>query len=136
MTPGKTIALAIRTLVGKVMSLPFNPLFRFAIAFLPRSSCLLISWLQSGFSVVETEVDIFLGFPCFLYNPANVGNLISCSFAFSETSLDAWKFLVHVMLKPSMQDFVNDLTSMGDKSNCLVVWTSWVLYFLGIGITE
>ena len=91
------------------------------IAFLPKSKRLFILWLQSGFSVVETEVDIFLGFPCFLYNPANVGNLISCSFAFSETSLDAWKFLVHVMLKPSMQDFVNDLTSMGDKSNCLVV---------------
>ena len=75
-----------------------------------------------GFSVVvDTKVDFFWEFHCFLYNPANVGNLISCSFAFSETSLDAWKFLVHVMLKPSMQDFVNDLTSMGDKSNCLVV---------------
>ena len=112
MTPGKTIALAIRTLVGKVMSLPFNPLFRFAIAFLPRSSCLLISWLQSGFSVVETEVDIFLGFPCFLYNPANVGNLISCSFAFSETSLDAWKFLVHVMLKPGLENCEHYFTSV------------------------
>ena len=74
-----------------------------------------------GFIVVETEFDIFLGFPCFLYNPANVGNLISCSFAFSETSLDAWKFLVHVILKPSMQDFVHDLTTVGDKFNCLVV---------------
>ena len=85
-----------------------------------------------GFIVVETEFDIFLGFPCFLYNPANVGNLISCSFAFSETSLDAWKFLVHVMLKPSMQDFVHDLTTVGDK---FIVWwfelpeyyTSWEL---------
>ena len=74
-----------------------------------------------GFIVVETEFDIFLRFPCFLYNPANVGNLISCSFAFSETSLDAWKFLVHVILKPSMQDFVHDLTTVGDKFNCLVV---------------
>ena len=74
-----------------------------------------------GFIVVETEFDIFLGFPCFLYNPANVGNLISFSFAFSETSLDAWKFLVHVILKPSMQDFVHDLTTVGDKFNCLVV---------------
>ena len=74
-----------------------------------------------GFIVVETEFDIFLGFPCFLYNPANVGNLISCSFALSETSFDAWKFLVHVILKPSMQDFVHDLTTVGDKFNCLVV---------------
>ena len=121
MTPGKTIALAIRTLVGKVMSLPFNPLFRFAIAFLPRSSCLLISWLQSGFSVVETEVDIFLGFPCFLYNPANVGNLISSFSSFSKPSLDIWNFLVYIMLKPSMKDFKHGFTSMGDECNCPMV---------------
>ena len=86
------------------------------------SSQFVMTLIVKGFSVVdEAEIDVFLKFLCFLYNPANVGNLISCSFAFSETSLDAWKFLVHVMLKPSMQDFVNDLTSMGDKSNCLVV---------------
>ena len=92
---------------------------------------------HKGFNIVkEAEVDVFLEFPCFLYNPVNVGNLISCSFAFSETSLDAWKFLVHVMQKSSMQDFVCDLTSMGDKSSCLVVWTSWILYFLGAEITE
>ena len=45
----------------------------------------------------------------------NVGNLISDSFAFSQHSLDIWKFLVHIMLKPSMQDFEHDLTSMGGK---------------------
>ena len=45
MTAGKTIALTIPTFVGKVMSLLFNMLFRFVIAFLPRSKCLLISWL-------------------------------------------------------------------------------------------
>ena len=47
MTTGKTIALNIRTFVTKVMSLLFNMLSRFVIAFLPRSKCLLISWLQS-----------------------------------------------------------------------------------------
>ena len=47
MTAGKTMALTIQTFVGKVMSLLFNMLSRFAIAFLPRSKCLLISWLQS-----------------------------------------------------------------------------------------
>ena len=63
-----------------------------------------------GFSVVnETDVDVFLEFPCFLYDPANVGNLISGSSAFSKPSLDVWKFLVHVMLKPSMQGFKYDL---------------------------
>ena len=47
MTTGKTIALTRQTFVGKVMSLLFNTLFRFVIAFLPRSKCLLVSWLQS-----------------------------------------------------------------------------------------
>ena len=46
MTPGKTIALTRWTFVGKVISLPFNMLFRFVIAFLPKSKSLLISWLQ------------------------------------------------------------------------------------------
>ena len=71
-----------------------------------------------GFSVVnETQVDVFLEFPCFLYDPANVGNLISGSSAFSKHSLDIWKFLVRIMLKPSMHDFKHDLTRMGDECN-------------------
>ena len=75
-----------------------------------------------GFSVVsETKVDVLLEFPCFLYDTVNVGNLISGSSAFSKPSLDVWKFLVHVMLKPSVQDFKHDLTSMGDECNCLMV---------------
>ena len=55
-----------------------------------------------GFGVVdETEVDVFLEFTSFLYDPANVGNLISGSSSFSKSSLDIWKFLVCIMLKPS-----------------------------------
>ena len=52
MTTGKTIALTRWTFVGKVMSLPFNTLSRLVIAFLPRSKCLLISWLQSPSPVI------------------------------------------------------------------------------------
>ena len=52
MTIGKTIALTIRTFVGKVMSLYFNMLFRLVITFLPMSKCLLISWLQSPSAVI------------------------------------------------------------------------------------
>ena len=56
MTTGKTIASTIWTFVGKVMSLLFNMLSMFVIAFLPRSKCLLISWLQSPFAVIlETK---------------------------------------------------------------------------------
>ena len=88
-----------------------------------------------GFSVVdETEIGIFLKFSCFLYNPANVGNLISSSSCFSKPSLDIWKFMIHLILKPSMQDFKHDLTSMGDEYNCLTVSTFLVLPFLGTGM--
>ena len=52
MTTGKTVALTIQTFVGKVMPLLFNTLSRFVIAFLPRSKCLLISWLQSPSAVI------------------------------------------------------------------------------------
>ena len=59
-----------------------------------------------GFSVVnETEVDVFLEFPCFFYDPTDVGNLISGPSAFSKLSLYVWEFLVHVLLKPNLKDF-------------------------------
>ena len=67
-----------------------------------------------GFSVVnEIEVDAFLEFPCFLYDPVNVGSLSSGYSAFSKPSLNIWKFSVHTRLKPSLEDFQHDLTSMG-----------------------
>ena len=66
-----------------------------------------------GFSIVnEAEVDVFLEFLCFLYDPEDIGNLISGSSAFSKSSLYIWKFLVHVLLKPSLKDFENYLASM------------------------
>ena len=79
-----------------------------------------------GFRVVdETEVDVFffffLKFPCFLYNSVHVGSLISGSSFFSKLSLDICKFLVHIMLKPSMQNFKHDLKILGDECNCPVV---------------
>ena len=63
-----------------------------------------------GFSIVnKAEVDVFLEFPSFLYDPTNVGNLISGSSAFSKLSLNIWIFSVHVLLKPSLKDFEHDL---------------------------
>ena len=88
--------------------------------------------IVKGFSVVdETEVDIFLKFPFFLYDPADVGNLISSSSFFSKPSLDIWKFLVRTMLKPSGQDFKYDLTSMGDECRCPMVSTFFSITLLG-----
>ena len=141
------------------MSLLFSMLSRLVIAFLPRSKCLLISWLQSpsavilepskiksvtvsivsptichevmglagqvvwychlfqnfpqfivihtlkGFGIVnKEEIDVFWELSCFFDDPADVGNLISGSSAFSKTSLNIWKFTVHILLKPDLEN--------------------------------
>ena len=77
-----------------------------------------------GFRVVnEAEVDVFLEFSCFSYDPMDVSSLISGSSAFSKSSLNIWKFLVHVLLKLSLEDFELDLASMWNECNCAAVWT-------------
>ena len=59
-----------------------------------------------GFGIVnKAEIDVFLELSGFLDDPANVGNLISGSSAFSKTSLNTWKFTVHVLLKPGLENF-------------------------------
>ena len=66
-----------------------------------------------GFGIVnEAEVDVFLEFSCFFDDSADVGNLISGSSAFSKASLNLWKFTVHVLLKPGLQNFEHYFTSM------------------------
>ena len=69
--------------------------------------------IVKGFSVVsEAEVYVFLKFLCIFYDPADVGSLISGSSVFSKSSLYIWVFLVHVLLKPSLQDFEHYFASM------------------------
>ena len=66
-----------------------------------------------GFSVVsEAEVDVFLELSCFFDDTMDVGNLISGSSAFSESSLNIWKFLVHVLFKPHLENFEHYFVSM------------------------
>ena len=66
----------------------------------------------NGFGIVrKAEVDVFLEFSCFFDDPKNVGNYISGSSAFSKTSLNIWKFPVHVLLKLSLKDFEHYLAS-------------------------
>ena len=72
-----------------------------------------------------SRVDVFLEFPCFLYDSDSFGNLISGSSAFSKPSLYIWKFSIQVLLKPSLKDFEHNLSSMGIERNCPVVWTSF-----------
>ena len=62
--------------------------------------------------VNEADVDVFLELSCFFYDPTDGGNLVSGSSAFSKYSLYIWKFLVHVLLKPSLKNFEHDLASM------------------------
>ena len=62
--------------------------------------------------VNEAELDVFLELSCFFYDPADIGNLISGSSAFSKTSLNIWKFAVHVLLKPGLENFEHYLTSV------------------------
>ena len=60
----------------------------------------------NGFGIVnQAEIDVFLEFSCFFNDPVDVGNLISGSSAFSKTSLNIWKFTVHVLLKPGLENF-------------------------------
>ena len=66
-----------------------------------------------GFGVMnKAEVGVFLELSCFFYDPADVGNLISGSSAFSKTSLNIWKFSVHVLLKPGLENFEHYFASV------------------------
>ena len=69
----------------------------------------------------SAKVDVFLELSCFFYDPTDVGNLISDSSAFSNSSLNIWKFMVHVLMKPGLENFDHYFASMYDKCNCAVV---------------
>ena len=66
-----------------------------------------------GFGIVnKAELDVFLKLSCFFHDPADVGNMITGSSAFSKTSLNIWKFTVHVLLKPGFENFEHYFTSV------------------------
>ena len=67
--------------------------------------------LHKGFSVVNKAVDVFLEW-FFFYDPVDVGTLISGSSAFSKSSFNIWKFTVHILLKPGLENFEHHFTSM------------------------
>ena len=74
---------------------------------------LIVIHTVKGFGIVnEAEIDIFLELFCFFHDPADVGNLISGSSTFSESSLSIWKFTVHVLLKPGLKTFKHHFASM------------------------
>ena len=77
---------------------------------------LIVIHTVKGFGIVnKAEIDVFLELSCFYHDPADVGNLISGSSAFSKTSLNIWKLMVHVLLKPGLENFEHYFTSMCDE---------------------
>ena len=78
----------------------------------------------------DLAADVFLELLCFFDDPADVGNLISASSAFSRISLNIWKFTVHVLLQPGLENFEHYFTSMWDECNCAVVWAFFGIAFL------
>ena len=84
-----------------------------------------------GFGIVNTaEVDIFLELSCFFNDPVDVGNLISGSSAFSKSSLNIWKFLVYILLKPGLENFEYYFASVWDECNWAVVCAFFGVAFL------
>ena len=75
--------------------------------------CFTVLCGVKGFSIIsEADIDVFLEFSCFFYDPVGVGNLISGSYAFSKSSVNIWKYMVHVLLKPGLENFENYFASM------------------------
>ena len=92
--------------------------------------CVVIHTVK-GFGIVsKAEIDVFLELSSFFDDPTDVGNLISGSSSFSKTSLKIWKFMVHVLLKPGLENFEHYLASVWDECNCAVAWTFFGIAFL------
>ena len=86
-----------------------------------------------GFGIVnKAEIDVSLELSCFFNDPADVGNLIFGSSAFSKTSLNIWKFTVHVLLKPGLDNFKHYFTSVRWVQLCSSLSILWHCLFLGL----
>ena len=84
-----------------------------------------------GFGIVnKAKVNVLLELSCFFHDAVDVGNLISGSSAFSKSSLNIWKFIVHVLLKPGLENWEHYFTSVWDEDNCAVVWAFFGIAFL------
>ena len=74
-----------------------------------------------GFGIAS-KADVFIELSCFFYDLVDVGNLISGSSAFSKSNLNIWEFMVHVLLKPGLENFEHYFASVWDECNCAVQW--------------
>ena len=118
-----------------IASWPANTFVRRQVRWygIPISLIIFHSFLWStrikGFSTVSEAVDVFLKFSCFFYDSTDFANLTSGSSAFSKFSWHIWKFLGHMLLKPSLKVSEQYLASMWNECNFVAVWT-----FFGISL--
>ena len=90
-----------------------------------------------GFGIVnKAEIDVFLELSCFFDDPADVGNLISGSSAFSKTSLNIWKFMVHVLLKPDLENFEHYFFAAQMVKRLSTIRETWVRSLGGEDLPE
>ena len=88
-----------------------------------------------GFVIVnKAEIDVFLELSCFFDDQTDVGHLGSGSSAFSKSSLNIWNFSVHLLLKPSLENFEHYFASVWAECNCAMLEHSLALLFFGIGM--
>ena len=99
--------------------------------FLKNFPQFVVIYTVKGFGIVnKAEVYVFLGLSCFFDDPADVSNLISGSSAFSKSSLNIWKFPVHILLKPGLEKFEHYFASVWEECSCVVVWAFFGIAFL------
>ena len=88
-----------------------------------------------GFGIAnKAEIDVFLELSCSFDDPTDVGNLISGSSDFSKMSVNIWKLILHMFLKPGLENFEQYFTSMWDEYNCVRIWAFFGIAFLLIGM--
>ena len=96
----------------------------------PNFPQFIVIYTVKGFGTVNTaEIDVFLELSFFLWS-IGCWHMISCSFAFSKTSLNIWKSTVHVLLKPGLENFKHYFTGVWNECNCVVVWAFFGIAFL------
>ena len=87
--------------------------------------------IVKGFGIVnKAEIDVFMELSWFFDDATDIGNLISGPSVFSKSSLNIWKFMIHILLKPGLENFEQYFASVCDEYNCPVVWAFFVIAFL------
>ena len=92
---------------------------------------LIVIHTVKGFGIVnKSEINVFLELSWFFHHPTDIDNLNSGSSTFSKSSLNIWKFTVHIVLKPDLENFEHQFASVWDECNYAVIWAFFGISFL------